>query len=51
MDLIFKSVEKEDELINCATVIRESFLTVAEKFNLTVENVPTNPAFIELDWL
>lgn len=51
MDLIFKPVEKEDELINCVTVIRESFLTVAEEFNLTVENAPINPAFIELDWL
>lgn len=49
--LIFKPVENEDELINCVAVIRESFLTVAEEFKLTVENAPTNPAFIELDWL
>lgn len=31
----------------CAPVIRDSFITVADQFNLTRENAPSNPAFIE----
>jgi ribosomal protein S18 acetylase RimI-like enzyme len=35
----------------CAEVIRNSFITVADELNLTKENAPTNPAFIEKDSL
>lgn len=35
----------------CVKVIRNSFITVANHFNLTKENAPTNPAFIEIDAL
>jgi Acetyltransferases len=31
----------------CAEVIRNSFITVANELKLTRENAPTNPAFIE----
>lgn len=34
-----------------ADVIRRSFATVAKDFGLTKENCPTNPAFLEADWL
>ncbi len=46
--MVFKRVKNNDELRKCLNVIRESFLTVAEEFNLTIENAPTNPAFIKL---
>ncbi|SMC48854.1 GNAT family N-acetyltransferase [Sporomusa malonica] len=48
MDLIYKQVNTEQELIESINIIRESFLTVAGEFNLTSENAPTNPAFIEI---
>jgi len=32
-------------------VLRASFLTVADDFNLTTENCPTNPAFVTLERL
>ncbi len=35
----------------CAKIIRDSFITVANDFDLTKENAPTNPAFIEVDAL
>ena len=35
----------------CVKVIRNSFITVANHFNLTKENAPINPAFIEIDAL
>jgi ribosomal protein S18 acetylase RimI-like enzyme len=35
----------------CAEVIRNSFITVADELKLTRENAPTNPAFIENDAL
>lgn len=43
------------ELDDCARLIRESFLPVAEAFGLTKENCPSNGAFLEterllLDW-
>jgi ribosomal protein S18 acetylase RimI-like enzyme len=34
-----------------ARVIREAFLTVAEEFNITKENAPSNGAFIKADAL
>jgi ribosomal protein S18 acetylase RimI-like enzyme len=35
----------------CAGVIRDSFITVANDFNITRENAPTNPAFAGPDAL
>lgn len=35
----------------CAEVIRNSFITVADELKLTRANAPTNPAFIENDAL
>lgn len=46
MDLIYKQVTADQELLKSVIVIRESFSTVAEQFGLTRENAPTNPAFI-----
>jgi ribosomal protein S18 acetylase RimI-like enzyme len=40
--------EQKHELVK---VIRESNATVAKEFNLTMENAPTNPAFITHDAL
>jgi len=44
-----KKIEKIDQ--DCVRVIRDSFITVANEFNLTKENAPTNPAFIEMETL
>lgn len=41
----------ENELHQCAALIRESFLTVASDFGLTKENCPSNGAFLETDRL
>ena len=41
----------DDELDQCADVIRRGFGTVAEDFGLTIENVPTNGAFIKTERL
>jgi ribosomal protein S18 acetylase RimI-like enzyme len=40
-----------EELDSCVRIIRESFGTVAEEFQLTVHNCPTNGAFIQLERL
>lgn len=40
-----------EEIDSCAKVIRQSFLTVAEEFGLTIENCPTNGAFIKKERL
>jgi ribosomal protein S18 acetylase RimI-like enzyme len=40
-----------DEFEEWASVIRNSFATVAEEFGITRENAPTNPAFVEADSL
>ena len=37
---------QEDEIEECAGIIRKGFGTVAEKFGLTKENCPTNGAFM-----
>jgi len=49
MNLIFKQVSEDSELEKCAEVIRNSFITVAKDFNLTIDNAPTNAAFIKLE--
>jgi|AGTN01.2.fsa_nt_gi Predicted acetyltransferase len=50
MDIIIRPVNA-DELERCAQVIREAFGTVAEDFGLTMENCPTNGAFIQAERL
>lgn len=42
---------KDHELDQCAEVIRRGFATVAIEFGLTVENCPTNGAFIKTERL
>lgn len=49
MSLVFKQVKDDAELEQCVDVIRKSFRTIAEEFNLTAANAPTNPAFIKFD--
>lgn len=41
----------EEDLEECAAVIREGFLTVAREFGFTVESNPSNGAFIQKDRL
>lgn len=48
MSLLYKQVTTEQELIGCMDVIQKSFATVAKDFQITKENAPTNPAFIQL---
>lgn len=49
MGIAIKKINNEFE--ECAKVIRDSFITVADEFNITRENAPTNPAFAEADTL
>lgn len=42
---------RDGELDICADVIRRGFGTVAKDFGLTIENVPTNGAFIKTERL
>ena len=42
---------KEQEMEECAAVIRKGFLTVASEFGITEENVPTNGAFLKKERL
>ncbi len=42
---------KEENLEECAAVIRQGFSTVAKDFGLTIENCPTNGAFIQKERL
>ncbi|WP_371380029.1 GNAT family N-acetyltransferase [Sporomusa aerivorans] len=48
MDLIYKPINADQDLTDSIIVIRNSFATVAGEFNLTPDNAPTNPAFIEV---
>ena len=49
MSIVIKKINAEFE--ECANVIRNSFITVANEFKITKENAPTNPAFTESDSL
>jgi len=40
-----------EELDSCTQLIRECFDTVAQEFQLTIQNCPTNGAFIKLEHL
>lgn len=42
---------KDEDLEECAEVIRQSFMTVAKDFGLNKENCPTNGAFIQKERL
>ncbi|MHB8130328.1 MAG: GNAT family N-acetyltransferase [Mobilitalea sp.] len=42
---------REQDLEECAEVIRQGFSTVAKDFGLTIENCPTNGAFIKKERL
>ena len=48
---MIKVIKSDKELVESVQVIRTSFLTVADCFNLTIENAPTNPAFITFERL
>lgn len=41
-------IMNEVSLVYSLNVIKDSFITVAREFNLTEENCPSNPAFINL---
>lgn len=45
--LVIKEIDSETDLQTSLTVIQTAFATVAEEFNLTRENAPTNGAFID----
>ena len=47
--LEIRKIENIDQ--NCVRVIRDSFITVAREFNITKQNAPTNPAYIEIESL
>ncbi|MEA4923769.1 MAG: GNAT family N-acetyltransferase [Syntrophomonadaceae bacterium] len=49
MDIEVRRIGSEGELSNSVNVLRNSFATVAAKYNLTRENTPSNAAFIEYD--
>lgn len=49
MSIIIKNINNNLEI--CLDVIRKSFTSVANDFNLNKKNAPTNPAFIELKHL
>lgn len=49
MDIEIREIVSEAELTNSVNVVRESFITVANQFQLTRENAPTNAAFIEFE--
>lgn len=42
--MVIKAVEKND-IAECVNVIKESFLTVADEFGITIENAPGFTAF------
>lgn len=43
---MIRQLTSEQTFNDCASVIRKSFQTIAEEFDLTPDNAPTNPAFI-----
>ncbi|MGB4657689.1 MAG: GNAT family N-acetyltransferase [Mobilitalea sp.] len=50
MEYVISEVEDND-LEECVEVIHQGFATVAKDFGLTIENCPTNGAFIPVDRL
>ena len=47
MNDMIKEISTLEELKSSTNVIRKSFYTVADEFGLTVQNCPTNPAFLD----
>ena len=47
--MIVKRIDNQFE--ECISLIIKSFITVANEFNLTKENAPTNPAFADIHTL
>ena len=50
-DVSIKEIVGEDELRNSASVVRDSFKTVASAFALTRKNCPTHPSFVTVGQL
>jgi ribosomal protein S18 acetylase RimI-like enzyme len=48
---MISQILEEADMHDCASCIRDSFLTVANEFGFTTENAPTNPAFITYERL
>ncbi|MHB8063319.1 MAG: GNAT family N-acetyltransferase [Ruminiclostridium sp.] len=49
MNIEIKRVTDDAELERCVDIIRHAFFTVAQEFNLTQANCPTNGAFISVE--
>jgi ribosomal protein S18 acetylase RimI-like enzyme len=48
---MIKEVKSNAERAELVKVLRDSFATVAEQYNLTEVNAPTNPAFVTMERL
>lgn len=48
---MIKELKLEKELIDCTQIIKESFKTLADEFNLTIDNAPSHPSNITYDKL
>lgn len=46
-----KSIDRDEDIFMSAKVIRDAFRSVAELFDLTIDNAPSNAAFISEDKL
>ncbi len=46
---MIKELTTENEIDNSLVIIRNSFKTVADKFNLTPANCPTHPSFMKYE--
>jgi diamine N-acetyltransferase len=49
--LEIREIKTEDTIRASAPIIQNAFMTVAEQFNLTRENCPSNPAFVTIEQL
>jgi ribosomal protein S18 acetylase RimI-like enzyme len=47
--MIIRELNKRIDRETSVLVIRDSFVTVAEEFNITKENCPTHPSFVSID--
>ena len=50
MSTIIRNSTKQDSTI-LADIIRKSFIDVAERFNLTIENAPSHPSHCTEEWI
>jgi hypothetical protein len=48
---MFKKLKSEQELIECTEVLRKSFKTVADEFNLNQTNAPTHASNMTINSL